>query len=79
MQFTKLQSLIREREQLDLQIRAMRVREIRKYRAHSSKVVSTSEVNLFTEMETLISKVFYVKSDLDDLLDLIEAAIEEQS
>jgi len=79
MQFTKLQSLIREREQLDLQIRAMRVREVRKYRAHSSKVVSTSEASLFTEMEALISKVFYVKSDLDDLLDLIEAAIEEQS
>ena len=79
MQFTKLQSLIREREQLDLQIRAMRVREVRKYRATSSKVVSTSEASLFTEMEALISKVFYVKSDLDDLLDLIEAAIEEQS
>ncbi len=79
MQFTKLQSLILEREQLDLKIRAMRVREIRKYRAHSSKVFSTSDVNLFTEMETLISKVFYVKSDLDDLLELIEAAIEEHS
>lgn len=79
MQFTKLQSLIREREQLDLQIRAMRVREVRKYRANSSKVFSTSEANLFTEMEKLISRVFYVKSDLDELLDLIEAAIEEHS
>ena len=79
MQFTKLQSLIHEREQVDLQIRAMRVREVRKYRATSSKSISTSEASLFTEMEALISKVFYVKSDLDDLLDLIEAAIEEQS
>ena len=83
MHFKRIQDLVLEREQVCSKIRAIRVQEVRKFVAlalPSGKIARDDDVvKHLMEIEALISKVFYVKSDIDDLLDLIEAAIEEQS
>ena len=76
MQVLNLEALILEREKVCSKIRALRVQSIRKTRLQLSVQGGTSKVDkLIEEMERQISKVFYDKDYLDDLLEQIEVLI----
>ena len=76
MQVLNLEALILEREKVCSKIRALRVQIIRKTRLQLSVQGGTSKVDkLIEEMERQISKVFYDKDYLDDLLEQIEVLI----
>ena len=76
MQVLNLEALILEREKVCSKIRALRVQSIRKTRLQLSVQGGTSKVDkLIEEMERQISKVFYDKDYLDDLLEQIEDLI----
>ena len=76
MQVLNLEALILEREKVCSKIRALRVQSIRKTRLQLSVQGDTSKVDkLIKEMECQISKVFYDKDYLDDLLEQIEVLI----
>lgn len=76
MQVLNLEALILEREKVCSKIRALRVQSIRKTRLQLSVKEDTSKVDkLIKEMECQISKVFYDKDYLDDLLEQIEVLI----
>ena len=76
MQVLNLEALILEREKVCSKIRALRVQSIRKTRLQLSVQGDTSKVDkLIEEMERQISKVFYDKDYLDDLLEQIEVLI----
>ena len=76
MQVLNLEALILEREKVCSKIRALRVQSIRKTRLQLSVQGDTSKVDkLIEEMEFQISKVFYDKDYLDDLLEQIEVLI----
>ncbi len=73
MQVINLEALILEREKVCSKIRALRVQSIRKSRLQLLVEGDTSKIDkLIEEMECLISKVFYDKDYLDDLLEEIE-------
>ena len=73
MQVLNLEALILEREKVCSKIRALRVQSIRKTRLQLSVKEDISKVDkLIEEMEFQISKVFYDKDYLDDLLERIE-------
>ena len=73
MQVLNLEALILEREKVCSKIRALRVQSIRKSRLQLLVQGDTSKIDkLIEEMECLISKVFYDKDYLDDLLERIE-------
>ena len=73
MQVLNLEALILEREKVCSKIRALRVQSIRKTRLQLSVKEDNSKVDkLIEEMEFQISKVFYDKDYLDDLLEQIE-------
>lgn len=73
MQVLNLEALILEREKVCSKIRALRVQSIRKTRLQLLVQGDTSKVDkLIKEMECQISKVFYDKDYLDDLLEQIE-------
>ena len=76
MQVLNLEALILEREKVCSKIRALRVQSIRKTRLQLLVQGDTSKVDkLIKEMECQISKVFYDKDYLDDLLEQIEDLI----
>ncbi len=73
MQVLNLEALILEREKVCSKIRALRVQSIRKSRLQLLVQGDTSKIDeLIEEMECQISKVFYDKDYLDDLLERIE-------
>ena len=73
MQVLNLEALILEREKVCSKIRALRVQSIRKTRLQLLVQGDTSKIDkLIEEMEYQISKVFYDKDYLDDLLERIE-------
>ncbi len=73
MQVLNLEALILEREKVCSKIRALRVQSIRKSRLQLLVQGDTSKIDeLIEEMECQISKVFYDKDYLDDLLEQIE-------
>ena len=73
MQVLNLEALILEREKVCSKIRALRVQSIRKSRLQLLVEGDTSKIDkLIEEMECQISKVFYDKDYLDDLLEQIE-------
>ena len=73
MQVLNLEALILEREKVCSKIRALRVQSIRKTRLQLLVQGDTSKIDkLIEEMECQISKVFYDKDYLDDLLERIE-------
>ena len=76
MQVLNLEALILEREKVCSKIRALRVQSIRKTRLQLLVQGDTSKVDkLIKEMECQISKVFYDKDYLDDLLEQIEGLL----
>ncbi len=76
MQVLNLEALILEREKVCSKIRALRVQSIRKSRLQLLIQGDTSKVDkLIEEMECQISKVFYDKDYLDDLLERIEGLL----
>ena len=76
MQVLNLEALILEREKVCSKIRALRVQSIRKTRLQFSVQGDTSKIDkLIKEMECQISKVFYDKDYLDDLLEQIEGLL----
>ena len=73
MQVINLEALILEREKVCSKIRALRVQSIRKSRLQLLVQGDSSKIDkLIEEMECQISKVFYDKDYLDDLLERIE-------
>lgn len=73
MQVLNLEALIFEREKVCSKIRALRVQSIRKTRLQLLVQGDSSKIDkLIEEMECQISKVFYDKDYLDDLLEQIE-------
>ena len=73
MQVINLEALILEREKVCSKIRALRVQSIRKTRLQLLVQGDSSKIDkLIEEMECQISKVFYDKDYLDDLLEQIE-------
>lgn len=73
MQVINLEALILEREKVCSKIRALRIQSIRKSRLQLLVQGDTSKIDkLIEEMECQISKVFYDKDYLDDLLERIE-------
>ena len=73
MQVINLEALILEREKVCSKIRALRVQSIRKSRLQLLVQGDTSKIDkLIEQMECLISKVFYDKDYLDELLEEIE-------
>ena len=76
MQVLNLEALILEREKVCSKIRALRVQSIRKSRLQLLVQGDTSKIDkLIEEMECQISKVFYDKDYLDDLLERIEGLL----
>lgn len=76
MQVLNLEALILEREKVCSKIRALRVQSIRKTRLQLLVQGDVSKIDkLIEEMERQISKVFYDKDYLDDLLEQIEVLI----
>ena len=73
MQVINLEALILEREKVCSKIRALRVQSIRKTRLQLLVQGDSSKIDkLIEKMECQISKVFYDKDYLDDLLEQIE-------
>ena len=75
MQVLNLEALILEREKVCSKIRALRVQSIRKTRLQFPVQGDTKVDKLIKEMECQISKVFYDKDYLDDLLEQIEGLL----
>ena len=77
MQVRNLELLILEREKVCSQIRALRVQDIRKTRLQLLVREDKTKIDkLIEDMDDQISKVFYDKDYLDDLLDRIEDLLE---
>lgn len=84
MQFKTLASMLHEREVLNTRIRAMRVVEIRRCAVLLSKdsTITCGDkyhpfIRELERMNKMLLAVHYAKGELDELLDLLEDAIED--
>ena len=80
--YKKLSELILEKEVVESKIRGLRVRQVRfSLIQMQTKVGSTAQVSkakhLIDEINLSLSKVHYLKSYVDGLLDQVEELLEE--
>lgn len=84
MQYKELTQLIAEREAIDASIRSIRLTEVRRlvalmHRDSDKNRDALAEANsILNTIDSMVLNVFYLKDELDALLDKIEDHLEQQ-
>ena len=73
MNFTKLQTLMIQKAQIEREITAARVKQLRLLR---TQIVNKKLLEKADQVERMVSSVNYCQTELDDLLSVIEAALD---
>lgn len=73
MNFTQIQSLMIQKAQIEREITARRVKQLRLLR---KQITNKKLLEKADQVERIVSSVNYCQMELDDLLNIIEAALD---